>query len=135
MKKFVIQSIPLLLSILAIYMYHLSFNCLYTHCSLESFVYSLSEVMLRPLRNFALFSTLGFLALPFVSEKVFRSAIKFIVGWTIATIVLVAITQTNSNSYLPILDPEKASVALVMGALLSFITIIIVVKKSFFSKK
>lgn len=135
MKKLLIQFIPLLLSILVIYTYHLSFNCLYTHCDFESLVYLLSESVLRPARNFMLFSIPGFLVLPFVSEKVFRSAIKFIIGWTVATIVLVAITQTNSNSYLPILDPEKASVALVMGALLSLITIIIVVKKSFFAKK
>lgn len=121
-----------MLSLLLVY---LSYDCINSHCNLQSFIRSFSEEVLRPLGNFMLFSIPGFLVLPFVSEKVFRSAIKFIIGWTVATIVLVAITQTNSNSYLPIFDPEKASVALVMGALLSLITIIIVIKKSFFAKK
>lgn len=135
MKKLLKQSIPLLVSIVVISFSVFTFNCMTSNCSLEQVLRPLFSTWIKPLGIFFTYSTVGLVALPFVSVKTYQSGIKFIIGWSIATVILVAFTQTNSNAYLPILDPEKASVALVMGTLLSLITIIIVVKKSFFTKK
>lgn len=135
MKKLIVQLIPLAVALAAISFSILIFQCMTTDCSFEQSIRPYFSTLIKPLGIFAAYSALGLILLPFVSPAVFRTVLKFIIGWSIATVILVAITQTNSNSYLPIFDPEKATVALVMGALLSLITIIIVVKKSFFTKK
>jgi len=67
-----------------------------------------------------------------LKNETFQAWLKFSYVWIPLTIILTLLVPEYSNSLVPV---EKAGVSFLMSALFLLISLIIIIKKSFFSKK
>jgi hypothetical protein len=133
MKKFLTQSIPFVISLLGITVWYFSFQCIFKDCAFEMVLLKISDTLIRPFGLLFLFSSVGCFLIIFLSKQDYRSILKFVVTWFLASLFLVSITDTYAASFLPVFT--KTHVATLLGSLFSLITTAIVARKLFFSKK
>jgi hypothetical protein len=84
-----------------------------------------------PLFTYALVTIPASLALIFVKKDVFNAWLRFAAWWLPLSVVLIATTSENSNSWMPIYFISKDLVTQVMASLFTIISLILIAWKTF----
>lgn len=134
--KISIKYFPLFLVILFISIDRFAVYCLNaTSCLFSNSIWPIFFVVIKPLYLFSLIFTITAFVLAFVSIKIFNSWLRFAMWWLPLSVILIAITPSTSNSWMPLYFIGKDTVALVMSALFTLISLVIIVWKQFGLRK
>lgn len=126
------KSLPFLTCLFAVIFWYYAYQCAvtYSFCALEKYIWNLDTVI-KALGTYAVFSMVPSLAVIFVRDVVFRVWLRFSVFWWLVSIVIIAITPTTSNSWMPIYSITKETVTWFMGGLFALISLVLIISRSF----
>ncbi len=125
--------IPLFVVLFGLGLRHLALWCIYgiSACPVTNFFHAFFLELINPLYTFSLIALLPALILTFVTRSTFITWLKFAMWWLPPSAILIAITPSTSNSWMPLFFIGKDTVTLVMAGLFTAISLVIIVWKQF----
>jgi hypothetical protein len=89
----------------------------------------------EPLFSYSLVFLPASLALLFVRKETFNSWLRFARWWILLSFVLILITPTSSNTWMPLYSVDKEIITWIMAILFTLISLILIAVKSFSLRK
>lgn len=131
LKKYFASKYSLLLTAFVFITFHsISQSCLLSDCELKNILRPIYFHFTQPMGAYFLYGILGYVISSLFFEKFPK---KFALLWTVISIFLILITDTDSKYFLPIFI--KYHVALWLGSLFSILAFIIMLFMLFIKKK
>lgn len=124
---------PLLFVAAGIALRNLAFWCtdILESCSISNFLKIIFSDFIIPTYLFSFVALLPTLVLCFVARGTFKAWLRFAMWWLPLSAILIAITPSTSNSWMPLYFIGKDTVTLVMAGLFSIISLGIIAWKQF----
>lgn len=136
MKKIIKQSIPLIISLAGILLWYFSFECVKYACSLGALMRNgIYLDLVRIIGALCLPLIVSTVFLPVVSKETFKMWTKAMLILFPIILILIVFVSDSSMGASPLFSYGKSEVALLGGTLLTLVGLVVVVKKSFFSRK
>lgn len=123
---------PLILVLFGLGLRYLALWCVYgiSSCPATNFFHAIFLEFVNPLYTFSIFFIVPALGLLLIKRNVFNSWLRFAVWWLPLSAILIAITPSTSNSWMPLYFIGKDTVTLVMAGLFTTVSLVILLIKS-----
>ncbi len=130
MKQKFIQALPWIIVIFSLAFWHLSLDCRvhYNTCKIGNILSDVTDWFMGAMYAYSLGFTIGAFLLVFQSREVFKKWLHFAAWWFPLAAVLIAITPWTSGQWLPLYFIGKGPLAIILGGIMSVVTIFIVLQ-------
>lgn len=124
--------IPVLVVLFGLGLRHVALWCVYgiSSCPATNFFHAIFLELINPLYTFSLFFFAPTLCLLFVRKQIFSAWLKFAMWWLPLSAIVIAVTPSTSNSWMPLYFIGKDTVTLIMASLFTIISLVIILLKS-----